>query len=172
MKEEDFNTVVDRSLFQVNYEINAARIRTVKQLDPSLPHGLMDRTRIGQVFLNLFLNAIQAMKQGGILSARTRAERWGASPLCSECAPGQLKPGDPVVLADVQDTGIGIPEQNLKRVFDPFFTTKPVGSGTGLGLSVARQIVDLHGGIIDVRNVPAGGVRVTVVLKSQEPTLS
>jgi signal transduction histidine kinase len=132
----------------------------------------MDRTRIEQVFLNLFLNAIQAMPQGGTLTVRTRAERWGDDSLCSECTPGQIKPGDPVVVAEVQDTGVGIPEQNLTRVFDPFFTTKPVGSGTGLGLSVARQIVDLHGGIIDVRNVPEGGVRVTIVLKSQPPTSS
>ena len=172
MKEEDFNAVLDRSLFLVNYEINAARIHAVSSLAPNLPRVLMDRTRIEQVFLNLFLNAIQAMQPGGTLSVRTQAERWGTSPLCAECSPGQLKPGDPVVVAEVRDTGVGIAEENLKRVFDPFFTTKPVGSGTGLGLSVARQIVDLHGGLIDVRNAPEGGVRVTIVLKSQEPNLS
>jgi PAS domain S-box-containing protein len=172
MKEEDFNAVVDRALFLVNYEVNAAKIHAVSGLAPHLPPVLIDRTRIEQVFLNLFLNAIQAMRQGGTLSVRTRAERWGASPLAAECASDQLQPGQPVVVAEVQDTGVGIPEPNLKRVFDPFFTTKPVGSGTGLGLSVARQIVDLHGGVIDVRNVPEGGVRATIVLRSQEPDVS
>ena len=65
----------------------------------------------------------------------------------------------------VHDTGPGIPEALLPKVFDPFFTTKPVGHGTGMGLAVAKKIMDLHGATIDIRNAPQGGVRVTMILK-------
>jgi signal transduction histidine kinase len=70
-----------------------------------------------------------------------------------------------VVVAEVEDSGHGIPEANLPRVFDLFFTTKPPGIGNGLGLSIAKKIVDLHGGEIQIRNLPAGGVGVAVALK-------
>jgi PAS domain S-box-containing protein len=168
MQDGDFNAVVERSLFLVNYEINAARIHAVRELAANLPPVCMDRTRIEQVFLNLFLNAIQAMPQGGTLTVRTRTERWTEAQPRGDLAAPPIKLGDPVVVAEVVDTGVGIPEQNLMKIFDPFFTTKPVGSGTGLGLSVAKQIVDLHGGLIDIRNVPEGGVRVTLTLRAQE----
>jgi PAS domain S-box-containing protein len=168
MKDGDFNSVVERSLFLVNYEVNAARIHAVRDLAASLPPVRMDGTRIEQVLINLFLNAIQAMPQGGTLTVRTRAEIWADGQPRGERASGQIAPGDLTVVAEVEDTGVGIPEQNLTKIFDPFFTTKPVGSGTGLGLSVAKQIIDLHGGIIDIKNAADGGVRVTVILKAKE----
>jgi len=71
-----------------------------------------------------------------------------------------------VVILEVQDTGTGIPEDLLPRIFDPFFTTKPTGVGTGLGLSVVKKIIDLHGGAIDIRNAPAGGAMVTLLLRA------
>jgi two-component system sensor histidine kinase HupT/HoxJ len=70
-----------------------------------------------------------------------------------------------VAVIRVDDSGPGIPEYYLERVFDPFFTTKPVGRGTGLGLSVSHQIVELHGGTIEVSNREEGGARVTIILK-------
>ena len=76
-------------------------------------------------------------------------------------------PGEPVVIAEVQDTGKGIPETDLPRIFDPFFTTKPTGVGTGLGLSVVKKIMDLLGAAIDIRNAPLGGVLVTLVFKTE-----
>jgi signal transduction histidine kinase len=70
------------------------------------------------------------------------------------------------VVAEVEDTGRGIPEENLAKIFDPFFTTKPTGVGTGLGLSVSKKIIELHGGVLGIRNKTSGsGVRVTVMLK-------
>jgi len=75
--------------------------------------------------------------------------------------------GDTVVIAEVDDTGAGIQEENLARIFDPFFTTKPTGMGTGLGLPVSRKIIELHGGTLDVKNLRGGGVRVTIMLKAQ-----
>jgi PAS domain S-box-containing protein len=172
MQDGDFNTVVERSLFLVNYEINAARIHAVRELAATLPPVCMDRTRIEQVFLNLFLNAIQAMPHGGTLTVRTHTEQCTEAQPRADRTSTQIKLGDTVVVAEITDTGVGIPEHNLKKIFDPFFTTKPVGSGTGLGLSVAKQIIDLHGGMIDIRNVPQGGVRVTLTLKAQEQSRS
>jgi signal transduction histidine kinase len=119
-----------------------------------------------QVFLNLLLNAIQAMPGGGTLRVRTRTERWTGTQPWGGRASGQIPSGEQVVIAEVEDTGVGISPTNLKKVFDPFFTTKPVGSGTGLGLSVAKQIIDLHGGLLGLRNLPKGGVGATIVLQA------
>jgi signal transduction histidine kinase len=73
--------------------------------------------------------------------------------------------GETLVVCEVDDTGEGIPEDKLPKIFEPFFTTKPTGSGTGLGLSVVKTIIDLHGASIDVRNLPDGGTRVTLMFR-------
>ena len=70
-----------------------------------------------------------------------------------------------MALIRIEDSGPGIPKEHLKNVFDPFFTTKPTGRGTGLGLSVCRQIVEMHGGTVEIGNRDTGGARVTVILK-------
>ncbi len=106
-------------------------------------HGSSDL--LNQLFLNLVLNALHAMSEGGTLRIRTWAR-------------------DGEVLASCEDTGPGIPEEHLERVFEPFFTTKDVGVGTGLGLSVALGIVESHGGSIHVENRSEGGARFTVHL--------
>jgi signal transduction histidine kinase len=66
----------------------------------------------------------------------------------------------------IEDNGPGIASEHLPQIFEPFFTTKPAGQGTGLGLSVARQIVDMHGGVLDIRNRHGGGVSATLILKT------
>ena len=105
--------------------------------------------------MNLFVNAAHAMPRGGTLAVRTYAR---------PAVPG----AGAEVVAEVDDTGDGVPEDALGKVFDPFFTTKPPGKGTGLGLSVTKTIVGLHGGTIDLANRPGGGVRVTLVLPAAE----
>jgi two-component system NtrC family sensor kinase len=102
-----------------------------------------------QVFLNLFLNAIDAMKNGGDLSISTRVE------------------GNAVRI-DVRDTGTGIPKENLGMIFDPFFTTKEVGKGTGLGLSVSYGIIEKHHGTITAESEEGKGTNITVFLPLAE----
>jgi PAS domain S-box-containing protein len=173
MKAEDLNASARRALRLVNAQVIASKVSVVRRLDSRLPRVKVDRGKIEQVFINLFINSLQAMSPGGVLSITTRAGRLGENLTLSETASRPFNRGDRVVAAQVQDTGTGIAPANLPKVFDPFFTTKPVGVGTGLGLSVVKKIMDLHGAAIDIQNVPPGGVLVTLVFKAEaEETLS
>jgi signal transduction histidine kinase len=101
--------------------------------------------QLQQVFLNLFLNARDAMPRGGWLSVTTRID------------------GDRVI-AEIADTGSGIPAEQLARIYDPFFTTKAIGRGTGLGLSISYGIVREHDGTINCDSAVGQGTRFTLVL--------
>ena len=144
LRRTDLNCLVERSLWLINNEVIASQISVVRKLGADLPRVRLDRGKMEQVFINLFLNALQAMSQGGVLTVTTRHRRFGEDLKLTGPAFSQFKPGDPVVIAEVQDTGKGIPEAVLPRIFDPFFTTKPTGVGSGLGLSVVKKIMDLH----------------------------
>jgi len=154
---EDFGTIVDRALSLVKLEVRRHHIDVVRQLSEALPALLMDKNKIEQVLVNVFMNAIQAMPEGGTLTIRTLATAAGGD-------------GSAALTAEIDDTGPGIPEAHLTKIFDPFFTTKPAGQGTGLGLCVAQQIVRLHGGTLKLRNRAEGGARVTIVLNPQQRT--
>jgi len=167
MKREDLNGSVRRALNLVKAQVIACKVSVVRKLDAHLPPVKMDRGKIEQVFINLLINALQAMSPGGVLTVTTRAGQFGENLKVNETAFRQFSRGEPVVLAEVQDTGTGIAEVNLPKVFDPFFTTKPVGVGTGLGLSVVKKIVDFHGGGVEIQNAPLGGVVVTLVLRAE-----
>ncbi|HEU5071250.1 MAG TPA: PAS domain S-box protein [Verrucomicrobiae bacterium] len=163
--EEDVNEVIRRSLMLVRNELIASHVTLKEELDPLLPRLPADSQKLQQVFINIFINGIQAMDRGGTLTVRTRTHKLD-SLSAREPIFRRFHPGDMVIIAQVQDTGAGLSEAVLPKVFDPFFTTKPVGTGTGLGLSVARKIVALHGGEIEITNAPEGGALVTVVLKA------
>jgi len=107
-----------------------------------------DAHHLQQVFLNLILNAIAAMPEGGTLRVRSHVPADAVGPLCVE----------------IQDTGMGIPEDQIDRIFDPFYTTKAVGQGTGLGLSVSFNIVKEHHGTIEVESIPGAGTTFRVHL--------
>jgi signal transduction histidine kinase len=110
-----------------------------------------DREKLQQVFLNLLLNAADAMPEGGELGVSMRR---------SETAGVELR---------VADSGHGIPDGEIDRVFEPFFTTKPAGEGSGLGLMVARGIVDQHGGSIEARSAAGQGTEFRIELPSAKP---
>jgi PAS domain S-box-containing protein len=120
-------------------------IEVTKTVSPQLPKVLADPDQMNQVFLNLILNACQAMPEGGTLRLA-------------------LHPTDSTVELTVQDTGGGIPPEQLSKIFDPFFSTKAVGEGTGLGLTVVHGILQEHQGAIRVTSVPSQGTTFIVSL--------
>ena len=166
--EEDFNSVVEHSLWFVNYELTRSRVSLIRELSADLPRVRLDKAKMEQVFINLFMNAIQAMPQGGTLTVRTSVRRLTGLAHRDERTLGHLNAGDTVVVTEIQDSGNGIPDEKLPRIFEPFFTTKPTGVGTGLGLPVTKQIIDMHGGTISIGPGTNGGVRVTLMLNAEK----
>ena len=166
LSEENLNAIIEHALLLVRGEMSGEHFRIVKQLQADLPLVKLDRTKIGQVFVNLFTNAAHAMEGGGTLSVRTTSQQLtGVGANVGDIRSESFRVGDKLIVVEVEDTGTGIPEDKLTKVFDPFYTTKPTGQGTGLGLSVTRSIIDLHGGTIEIRNRPEGGARVTIMFK-------
>ena len=167
VREENLNSVIEHSLLLVRGEMNGeSRYDIVRELQPDLPLLKFDRMKIGQVFVNIFINAIHAMPDGGTLTVRTYTKQLtGVGENLGANLMESFQVGSTLVVTEVEDNGAGVPEDKLNKVFDPFFTTKPTGKGTGLGLSVTRSIIDLHGGIIEIRNRPEGGARVTIMLQ-------
>ena len=127
------------------HPLKASHIQVVKQLGEPLPAVRGSANKLQQVFLNLFLNARDAMPSGGMLEIRTAAQNGS-------------------VEIEVTDTGGGIAREHIHRIFDPFFTTKSNGRGTGLGLSVSYGIIKEHAGKIDVRSTPGKGTSFHVEL--------
>jgi PAS domain S-box-containing protein len=163
---ESLNDLIEGTLKMVRHAMNTSQIEVVRDFASSLPKVLVDRLQFQQVFVNIFMNAIHAMPRGGTLSVRTYPKQMTETThFEGSRSSTHLWVGDEVVVAEVEDSGSGIPEENLAKIFDPFFTTKPTGEGTGLGLPVTKKIIELHGGAISIRNKPEGGVRVTITLK-------
>lgn len=142
--EENMNDVVDGITRILESEAKEKNVEIARDFGASLPKVWIDREQMKQVFMNLILNAIQAMKEGGSISIQTRPHAKSQSG-----QPGQF------VQVEVRDTGMGIPEENLDHIFDPFFTNKDEGSG--LGLSISHQIVQEHGGYITVESKIGAG---------------
>jgi signal transduction histidine kinase len=141
--------VIHDTLKLVRNQLLLSGIQVEEELPP-LPPILGDRKSLQQVFLNLFINAIQAMPDGGSLRIRAASQdhNW-------------LK-------VEVSDTGVGIAAKDLPRIFDPFFTTKQVGRGTGLGLSVTYGIIEKHGGHIEAHSKKGQGSTFTILLPLKE----
>ena len=108
------------------------------------------------------------MPEGGILTVKTFTGQFteGARDPGAKAA-DRLRTGDRVVIAEFCDNGHGIPPEKVALIYDPFFTTKPTGKGTGLGLTVSRKIVELHGGRLLIENRPEGGVRAAVIFSTK-----
>jgi PAS domain S-box-containing protein len=166
VKREDLNTIINNALKLVRGEMKGA-FEIERDFQSNLPPVKLDAGKISQVFINLFTNALHAMGDGGILSVRTYSKQLtGVGANISDSRSESFRVGQNIVVAEIDDTGHGIPEDKLAKIFEPFFTTKPTGRGTGLGLSVVKTIIDLHGGTIDIRNLHEAGVRVTLMFQA------
>ncbi|MCP3914741.1 MAG: PAS domain S-box protein [bacterium] len=145
----DVREVVDSSLELIQGRLERVGVEVERHYETTLPRVLCAPAQLNQVFLNLFLNALQAIEAKG--TGRGRIGVRGSSTR------------DEVTI-DVTDDGCGIAAEKLDQIFDPFFTTKDVGEGTGLGLSITHGIVNDHGGHIDVASEPGEGTRFRIVL--------
>ncbi len=139
------NEVVEEAFFFLEGRCVKGGIQVVRELAPNLPEIIADPAQLKQVLVNLVVNAIHAMPEGGTLTVSTR-ERESCVSLV------------------VQDTGRGMDEATIDKIFLPFFTTKDVNEGTGLGLAVVHGIVTAHGGTIDVTSQPGHGTRFEICL--------
>ena len=123
----DVNQVIQEMIVLLHNEMTRYSISVRPELEEKIPKVMADRVQLQQVFMNLMLNAIEAMKDtGGGLTIKSQLNQ-----------DGQL-------LVSVTDTGVGLPPENADRIFDAFYTTKPQGSG--MGLAITRSIVESHGG--------------------------
>ena len=140
-----FNDVVEDGMYFFKARCDKAGIELVYALAPDLPEITADRAQINQVLVNLVVNALQAMPEGGLLTVQTRRSN------------GQI-------LLVVEDTGTGMSQETLDQIYVPFFTTKDIGQGTGLGLPVVHGIVTAHGGAIHVESAVGVGTRFEIRL--------
>lgn len=181
------NEVIDETLLLINHQMSLDKIKIIKRYHTPLTPLLADSSQMEQVLMNIIVNAVQAMPQGGELTiatsvcALTRDE-------CRQIAASSMdhktdlmaqegfagmsrrvlskkevnKPGDKAIKLDISDTGCGIPRENLAKIFNPFITTKE--GGTGLGLSICWKLVKKQGGIIGVESVQGKGATFTIKL--------
>lgn len=137
--------ILDRTINLVKYDKRFKNVRLIAEID-AVPPLRVNPDQIQQVFLNLMLNALDAMPDGGTLTISTRRKGGGAIEIV------------------FRDTGTGIDEMIRDRIFDPFFTTKPLGKGTGLGLSICYGIIREHNGTISVKSKKGQGTAFTIIL--------
>ena len=164
------NALIEKALRFVKHDLTTGKVRVVRRLADDLPAWLVDANRILQVFINLIVNACHAMPKGGVLTITTSKKQMDADDgdyKASGWAEPRYRAGDTVVNVEIQDTGTGISEEHMKKIFTAFFTTKPAGQGTGLGLSVTKQIIEMHRGILSIRNADEGGAIVAITFTSQ-----
>ncbi|MBH0208396.1 MAG: GHKL domain-containing protein [Nitrospira sp.] len=141
----DLKQVVEDSLEMFHERLVRSRIRVELSLADPCPMVLADADQMSQVMINLVMNAVHAMPEGGTLRVT-------------------LAPEPQMVRLTVADTGHGIPREVIKKIFDPFFTTKEFGKGTGLGLTVVKGIIEEHQGSIAVESQEGAGTTFTILL--------
>ncbi len=179
IKDIEVNKVVENTLSLLSHQKNFKNIKTQLELQPDLPVIKGDESQLSQVFINIILNAIDAMPMGGNLMIKTEnlvvgnyfgsgfqqlyPPRRKGDPTESDYSRlrktdpfsallTKYSKGDPLVKIRISDTGIGIEEENLEKIFDPFFSTKEPDKGTGLGLSISLRIIESMGGKISVES--------------------
>ena len=165
----DLHTLIEGALTALGDELARGRIEVLRRFASDLPELRADAAKITQLFINVLTNAIHAMHGGGMLTIATGVETIDPASLTIDAGGrggAQFRRGERVIIVEIADTGTGIAPENMGKVFEPFFSTKPTGQGMGLGLTVARKIVEMHRGRIQIRNRESGGVAVTLTFKT------
>lgn len=156
---KNLNLILNNSLLLLKHQFDKNHIEVIKNLDKNIPDVKLDRNRIEQVLINIFINAVNAMPQGGRIIINTFLKK-------SESIQGAAE-----VVVEIEDTGTGIPEGIIDKLFEPFFTTRRDKGGTGLGLAIVKNILDMHNAKIKLENKKENnGAKVTITfLVSSEP---
>jgi signal transduction histidine kinase len=145
----DLNELVRKGIYFFAARCDKQGVRLLQKLDPDLPTVVADPAQMNQMLVNLVVNAIQAMPDGGRLTLKTKSKNGHVSLV-------------------IEDTGYGMSEEVLEKLYVPFFTTKDVGQGTGLGLPVVHGIVTSHGGLLKVKSSSGRGTRFEIQLPVDE----
>ena len=169
LKQGSLNDVISSSLHLVDHELRQRNIKAETFLAENLPAMALDANKLQQVFINLFMNAVHAMDHNGELRISSEVKLLEEQSDLACDSEGLFTINEHVIRVEVADTGPGIREQDKAKIFELFYTTKAVGEGTGLGLSVTRNIINLHHGVIDIANRPQGGAAVVLLFKLNNP---
>jgi signal transduction histidine kinase/iron only hydrogenase large subunit-like protein len=145
----NLNKKIENALTILIHQAELSNVEIIKEYEENLPFAYADPDQIQQVFVNIILNAIQAMPQGGKLKIKTKYSKK-----------------EDRLIVSFTDTGVGISKENMKKLFTPFFTTKEKGKGVGLGLAVCYGIIQRHNGTIEVESEEGKGTTFTVKLPS------
>ena len=157
--------LITAALALVRTQAEHQRVQLTQDVAPNAPPVFLDPHQMQQVFINLILNALQAMPQGGRLTIRASVKRLTDPGVgIGQRAEDVFQVGQTVLACEIEDTGIGIPNAILPNVFNPFFTTKPPGEGVGLGLSITSSIIQGHHGAIYIASQEGHGTTVSVYL--------
>ncbi|MDD5260177.1 MAG: HAMP domain-containing sensor histidine kinase [bacterium] len=147
--------VTDNSLVLVRHQLETHHLEVIKEYQPGLPLVKIDQDKITQVLVNLVLNAVQAVPEGGRITIRISQQQ-------EQLQLNQVK-------LEIEDNGPGMAEDDLARAFDFFFTTKRSKGNIGLGLSTVKTIIDMHGGEIKLENKhESNGIKITIILKAEQ----
>jgi len=152
LEARDLTEILEESLNLVKQKLRSGKIDIEIHVDAGMPKVIVDRYKIEQVFVNIMLNAVQAMPGGGRLILRGYTK---------------MAEGKKTVIVEIEDSGAGIAPENLRKVFDPFFTTKGPREGVGLGLAVTKNIIDLHNGLIEIKSELGKGTTVVLTLRAE-----
>ena len=149
LSETDIRALIEEVLVMVEHQMNLRNIKVIRDFPSDIPVIKTDSNQMKKVFINIFINATDAMKDGGKITITIMQVL--------------NKEGQPCLAIKITDTGKGIPEDVINKVFDPFYTTKRDSGGTGLGLSVTKGIIDHHRGSIDIESKPGEGTTITIM---------
>ena len=169
---EDINAALEESLSLVENQYRAKHIHIIREMRKGVPKVLVDKDKIEQVFINVLTNAIEAMPENGSIIIRSYDKRLEDKlDKVGSRRDDYFRGKERVTVVEIEDTGIGISEQNIIKIFNPFFTTKEVGKGVGLGLFISRGIVIMHRGMIDLESKLGKGTKITIMLHIEEDSI-
>lgn len=147
-QETTLRPIIKKAIDLLKVDIDRKKVRVVSEIPSRIPRVVVDKKRLEQAFVNILLNAIQAVKTGGCVEIKIKSDIHTRS-----------------VIIQFEDTGTGIPEEYIEKIFEPFVTLKE--GCKGLGLSICSMIMNAHGGTISAEDMAKGGARFTVVLPAR-----